>query len=243
MIDSMVLTCLSRNNVVSGGDPFLFSSVQSRILRLSGTCLSTPWSDGAASSVVRVLKISALKCLHNGDETMVLSAMEALRVCDLFASPRAPPLLFVHRTINENAERYDNLAPKAIADIQSYQADSRKARVAIEDAENRKQHEKRLREQEKEEYTLRKRTAREATDKSSISVNAALEPNTTRFWTEPETSLVDVAGSKEGEDESREMEVVEENQEDHTHDMAPSGGEDFLDIDIMADDGPDSDDD
>ena len=238
--------------MVTGGDPFLFSSVQSRVLRLSGACLSTPWNDGAASSIVRVLKDSSLKFLHDGDKTMSLAAMEALRVCDLFGTPRAPPLLFIHRTISENADRFENLAPKAMADIQSYQEDSRNARVAVEEAEKCKQQEKRLREQEKEECTERKRLAREVMDESSIRLDAALElTKTPRFWTEPEDILVEVADSAEAQDERRQVEVAE--QEDHTYrnvkikdpvnDVAPSGGEDFLDIDIMADDGPDSDDD
>jgi hypothetical protein len=251
IIDSIVVTCLARNNSGFSVDPFTCSSVQTSTLRLASTCLSTPWNDGAASSVARLLKNFAQKVLNDGDEGMSLSAMEALRLCDLFGTPRAPPLVYVNRTVNDNAERFESLAPNAIAGIQIAQVENKKARVAVEEAEKNKLQEKRLRDKEREDLNKIKRARQETRHHLAVSLDAATQSAPAGQEFKAEAIPVEEPGSYMALDERRHVEVQvghriqtegSADAADGSSDEARSGDEDFPDIDIVAD-GPDSDDD
>lgn len=161
MIDSMVMTCLARNNSFSSQHLFGWSSVQARIFQLASTCVATPWNDGSSTSIVNTLKRVAMRASIERDEAVSMAANEALRVCDLFGVPRAPPLVFVHRTVSENADRVETSAAEIIEDIQRAQVEATQARAAMEQAEKAKAQEKRQREAEREESSKRKREERE----------------------------------------------------------------------------------
>lgn len=251
MIDSMVHTCLVRISERAGGDPLACSSVQVIIFRLANVCVSTPWNDGAASSISKVLKSAALRACNDGDEEVSLAAMEALRVCDSFETPRVQPLVFVHKTLKEEAERYEALAPKAINEIQTAQVESKRTRIEAAEAEKSKLQEKRVREMEMEEASKSKRQALEAKReqiKSASPVVAAL-PNKEEKTNldERELKLVDEEDNKEVT-----IKVDPTQEKDNNENPEPAKGadeetqstddEEFLDIDIVAD-GPDSDDD
>jgi hypothetical protein len=182
---------------------------------------------------------------------MSLAAMEALRVCDLFGTPRAPALIFFHRTITENAERFECLAPQAIADIQKNQVQNKEARAAVEETEKTKQREKRLREKEKEKSSKLKRGVQETSDVQVLRVGLASEPATPESEAKPGDVPVDAPGAEGAQENNQDMELDAGQlvlgagageAEDESSDAAQSRDEEFPDFDIVAD-GPDSDDD
>ncbi len=256
VIDSMVLTCLLRPTDSSPGNPFGWSSVQCRIFQLASTCVATPWNDGSSTSILSSLKRSAIKACIESDEAVSLAAKEALRVCDLYGIPRAPPLVFVHRTLGEGSLRMEQMAPKIIEDIQNAKVEASRARQAVDEAAETKVREKRQRELERKESNKRKRDAKEMIKNEMQEITS----NVVDLGTEKETTQVDsqqerqdaqelytdvddgMDGNEEKEDERRnepqgKFEGVASSDEADDKD-----DDDFPDIDIVAD-GPDSDDD
>ena len=160
MIDSMIITCLQRFGKVYIGNLFDFSSVQSRIFQLASTSVATPWNDGSSTSIVNTLKQVAIEASVERDETVSMAAKEALRVCDLFRVPRAPPLVFVHRTVSENSDGVETSASAIIEDIRKAQVEAMQARAEMEKAEKAKALAKRQQGAEQEESNKRKREAK-----------------------------------------------------------------------------------
>lgn len=159
IVDSIALTCLDKA-IDSAGFFIGWSSVQCSVFQLATTCVSTPWTDGSTTCIVPVLKKAAARALLEQDEVVSSKAQEALRVCDLFGVPRAPPLIFASRYVTEDPGQVETSAPKLIEKIQMAQMEANKARAAMEEAEKAKANEKRQREAEKEASNKRQREAK-----------------------------------------------------------------------------------
>lgn len=264
-IDSLVAHCLSRPTNTTPGNPLGWSSVQCRLFQLASVCVATPWNDGSSTSLVPLIKRAAVKACIESNEAVASAAKDALGVCDLFGIPRAPPLLFIHRTLADSSMRMEETAPKMMEDIQAAQEEAVQAREALDQAEQTKLQEKRQRETERKESNKRKRVLQEtkneskkdppATTSKPAEVTAAQETLTegSRIATPKPSNQESESASKDLEFTSTEsdrpnksiksldkVEVVES--QAATKDAVNQDDDDFPDIEIVAD-GPDSDDD
>jgi hypothetical protein len=253
----MVMTCLGRNGSSNTGKLFGWSSVQCRIFQLASTCVATPWSDGSSTSIVNTLKRAAMKASVERNETVSMAAKEALRVCDLFGVPRAPPLVFVHRTVDESSVRVETSASEIIEDIQKVQKQARETRAAMEKAEKAKAQEKRQREAEREESNKRKRELKESRKEAPVqeeppNSSASLDADKRMDMpTESENDHnmemeadVDAGGKNDVKDTNKEKDSQNEGEESDEQPEYEEVGDDLDEDfpDIVAG-GPDSDDD
>lgn len=266
MIDSLVAHCLSRSTSATTGNPLGWSSVQCRLFQLASTCVATPWNDGSSTSIVQLLKRAAVKSCIESDEAVASAAKDALCVCDLYGIPRAPPLLFVHRTLVESSMRMEETAPKIMDDIQAAQLEAVQARQALEQAEQAKLQEKRQREVErKDSNSKRKKILHETKNepKEDTSTKASINVDVT-VAEDPSTVANDDVSPKRSNEESKatvteriltsdeadrpketsksseKVDLVDHH--DIKQDTIDHDDDDFPEIDIVAD-GPDSDDD
>jgi hypothetical protein len=142
---------------------FSWSSVKISFLELASSCVTTPWNDGASSSIVNILIQAARKHEADVDEKVSMAAKAALRLCDATGVPRAPALLYVSRATAANATsapRTDTSASDLIKNIQTARVAASEARKAVENvakAKKEKAEEKRQREEQKEEEKVAKR--------------------------------------------------------------------------------------
>ena len=74
-----------------------WAQVKSSLFHLAIACVTTPYPDGAASSLVDGLVRSAKVAETDGDVDVSLAAKTALRVCDSLGVPRAPALQYITR--------------------------------------------------------------------------------------------------------------------------------------------------
>lgn len=271
VIDSLVLTCLLRPLRSSPGNAFSRSSVLCRMFQLASTCVATPWSDGSSTSIVSTVKRVAMKACLEFDEGVSLAANDALRVCDLYGVPRAPPLIFVHRTLGDSSMRMEETAPKIIEDIQNATIEGKQARQAAEHAAELKIQEKRQLEMERKEINKRKREASEKTknDKKKImlphsqmnvddpteqemtNLDSGKTPSSTQELAGTNSDVEATESATKGTQYQHMKKTISppskvENTATHKmgHDVKDDveDDDDFPDIDIVAD-GPDSDDD
>jgi hypothetical protein len=249
----MVLTCLGRNSSSNSGSLFSWSSVQCRIFQLASTCVSTPWNDGSFTSITNTLKRAAMKASMERDESVSMAAKDALRVCDLFGVPRAPPLVFVHRTVNEESDRVETSASEIIEGIQKAQEEAKRARAAMEKAEKAKAQEKRQREAEREESNKRKREAKEKRMEAPVQdadkdVVVATGQESTKTTQNDDAMEMEVEVDADGKDDANATnkekdtpgEVEESDGQAENEEVGDDFDEDFPDI-VAG--GPDSDDD
>jgi hypothetical protein len=192
------------------------------------------------------------------------AAKDALGVCDLFGIPRAPPLLFVQRTLADSTMRMEETAPKMMEDIQAAQEEAGQAREALEQAEQTKLQEKRQRETERKESNKRKRALQETKNESkkdppattskvedtvaqkTLSVgNHDATPKPSNQESESASKDLEFTSTESDRPNksiksSEKVDVVES--QAATKDDVNHDDDDFPDIEIVAD-GPDSDDD
>lgn len=106
LIESVTVSGLSGICEVQQSKVKLFSwpSVKVAFLRLAKSCVSTPWSDGASSSLRDVLSMTARDLENDTDGLVASTANAAVRLCDDLSNPRAPALLYVSRALVEARE-------------------------------------------------------------------------------------------------------------------------------------------
>ena len=101
LIDSTAMTGLHKIcsfNPDSAGIAIGWSSTKVAILRFASACLTTPYPDGASSSICDLLVETARKCEVDGNAEVALEAKTVLRVCDTVAVPRGVAFQYVTRT-------------------------------------------------------------------------------------------------------------------------------------------------
>lgn len=101
MVDSVVLTGLQSMN--EQNELLSVSNVKTSILELASCCVTTPWSDGASSSLSDLAVLVAKKCQSDMDAKVCVAAKVVLRVCATIAVPRCPALLYVSRAVAAEA--------------------------------------------------------------------------------------------------------------------------------------------
>jgi len=104
-IESVALTCmnhLSQHENI----PFVFTyaSTKSAVLHLSLSCISSPWPDGCASTLIGTLRSVACVLRHDRDDSVSLIAYKAFSVCNAFMTSRAPPLVLGVRHLSHDGD-------------------------------------------------------------------------------------------------------------------------------------------
>jgi hypothetical protein len=179
LTDSIATTGLSSMTSDNPNSLFSCSPVKAALLDLASICLATPWADGAASSIVENLAQAARKCESDRNIGVVVASKTALRLCDSYAVPRAPALLFVTRASTAggpSAPQMDTSAFALIDNIQKSRSESLKAEKAKEAAEKERAKEKAELDRVKEKAEAdRKKKAEE-----KRRIQKAVEPETKR---------------------------------------------------------------
>jgi len=120
-----------------------WAPVKVSILRLACSCVTTPWQDGASSSLVDLLTTTANRLKNDVDIDVTVNAKAALRICDTVAVPRAPALTYVARAVSANNTNGTDLGPSSTTtdaaslatNIESARKDAVQARKKTEEIE------------------------------------------------------------------------------------------------------------
>ena len=104
MIESVTSTCLEHIRAESNGSIYCNNATtKAAILDLGINCISTPWSDGSASSITGMVRQTATYLRFDRDRSVSSTSYTALAICNCLATPRAPPLVIVTRDKNVEA--------------------------------------------------------------------------------------------------------------------------------------------
>ncbi|VEU39024.1 unnamed protein product [Pseudo-nitzschia multistriata] len=171
LIESVVVSALSKIGETrqSGTEILSWAPVKISILRLANSCVTTPWQDGASSSLVDLLTSTARTLKDDVDIEVSTIANTALRICDSLSIPRAPALIYVNRAVGSGNSSGIDSGPSAIAttdsaslatNIESARNDAvraRKAALEIELTKKRKAEDRRQQDKKKKNETDNKR--------------------------------------------------------------------------------------
>ena len=117
LVDSVAISVM-RNCQSSGGSLVLeCSHVHRAILNLGGACVSNPWPDGSSSSVTDDVASLARFLEDDSDVDVVALAKMTSNLCDVQNTPRAPPIIFVSRSVAVASPRnpLENMSASTIA--------------------------------------------------------------------------------------------------------------------------------
>lgn len=95
LIDSIASTCFSSICFTAKQCIATWPSVKVAILKLGSVCMTTPWPDGAMSSLLTELRHAASCCTRDCDENVAAEAESCLRLCNALSTPRVPALSIV----------------------------------------------------------------------------------------------------------------------------------------------------
>jgi hypothetical protein len=93
LIESVALLCL--DSVPNGNSS---STAKAAFLLLGTMCVTTPWCDGAASSICEKLLLVAQQAQCDGDIAVASAAAGAIRACMSSLTPRVPALQVITRS-------------------------------------------------------------------------------------------------------------------------------------------------
>jgi len=101
-IESVAGTCLSslsgRSTTNAPGPTLSYSSTKCTLLKLASSCICAPWSDGAGSSLVGLLRRIAESLKRDTDGEVASAACSAICLCNAITVPRSPPMIVVSRS-------------------------------------------------------------------------------------------------------------------------------------------------
>ena len=265
LIDSTTLSCLLKLGCAEPNDLLSWSPIKKRILELAYVSVLTPWNDGAATSIGNTLKRIASGLSQDADKNVALAAREAMRVCDQFGVPRAPPLLRIVRSAHEDS-RQGSQAPESahniMKEIRTAVVESRKARKSMEEIEQLKTKQKRQLEEERDD--AKKRRKQRASDETSMGNKS---PSSSNELSKPSVEVEDLSNitavpekkamkeletSEVATKEYAEENMIEDRKSEHIsiQEQSKEDEEKLVEVDEcdddefpdIVDDGPDSDD-
>eukprot|EP00934_Nitzschia_sp_Nitz4_P002670 Nitzschia sp. Nitz4//scaffold195_size40117//30054//32752//NITZ4_007579-RA/size40117-processed-gene-0.28-mRNA-1//-1//CDS//3329540374//2660//frame0 len=268
MIDSVVLNCLSQPSTSKLGDVFSWWSVRAKVFDLARSSVVVPWNDGGASSLVDSLQLACHQALQEGDETVGLAARDALLVCNQFRVPRAPALVNAVRVPPESQGKASG-APETSASmlrakLEQVEKERAAAQKAMEKVELEAAAEKRKRSKEEPRMETKKtktqvkpmvetstpKPAAAKQEKPQVAVEKELpvpeEENSKNHAVVPvESEKVKSVGetTSMGEEDMKLTKDEKDDSNEQSMDVEPEFGDDDEDFpEIVAGDGPDSDD-
>lgn len=177
MIDSVVLTCLTKQTSSPTVDPLASWEARVKVFQLAATCVTTPWNDGAATSIVDNLRHTALISITDMNKNVASAAKDALLVCDQSGVTRAPALVNVVRHTQDKSD--STSMPMETTSTQSIMKNIEMARQETSNTRKAYEDEERIRAQEKRK---RKETEEEAAKKSKKEEESSKKlENTTKI--------------------------------------------------------------
>ena len=212
LVDSTARVCLW--SIKDNQTMTTFCQVRAAYLHFAGTCVGTPWPDGAASSILNDLLEAAKLCKEDGTAVVNQASWSAIRVCDAQTFPRVPALSVISRTLSISAI---NSSPAEVMkkDLSTIQSEIDTRRV------------EQLRQQQQEEaVALAKQAeadhARESKRKRMSSVAGQVN---SRSSVEVPPSLADVSpalsSSEHGGDASKTEEPKKKDETNTSDDVVP----------------------
>ena len=182
LIESVVVTALSKlsGTGLSAIQILTWAPVKVSILRLACSCVTTPWQDGASSSLVDLLAVTARKLTDDMDTEVSINARASLGICDTIAVPRAPALTYVARAVLANTNAATTEAISLAANIQTARNEAieiRKKTEEIELAKKRKVEERRQQEQQEKAAKRQKALSEKKIEKRVEGVSDAKATN------------------------------------------------------------------
>lgn len=144
LVESIASKSLSSIMSIKSGSVASFGDVKAPLLSFGTACVCTPWPDGAASSIVGLLRSAAKANQHEREMHVSNAAALALQSCDTIAFPRVPALQVITRAAApmKQSTMSDIKSAEAIAEsLEGAQAEivSAKAAAAVADEKKRKQ--------------------------------------------------------------------------------------------------------
>jgi hypothetical protein len=105
-IESISLSCMNHLRQFQNTPQVLsFASTKVAVLQLSLDCISCPWPDGCASSLIGTLYAVTNTMKHDRDERVSVAAYKAAAVCNALIIPRAPPLVIGVRNLSHDGDQ------------------------------------------------------------------------------------------------------------------------------------------
>ena len=192
LIESVVVNALSQMCGDRRPNILLLSWSPAKIsfLRLACTCITTPWQDGASSSLVDLLNITASRLKCDMDYEVSLNANTALKLCDTGNVDRAPALTYITRAVPNNDPNDNGVdlhatttdASSLVTNIESARKEAMLARKKMEEmelAKKRKAEERRNREKKIDQEKAAKRQKAATKETSEKIQNSATSNHTT----------------------------------------------------------------
>jgi len=165
LIESVVGTALSNmcGARLSTIQILTWAPVKVSIIGLACSCVTTPWQDGASSSLVDLLVATARKLEDDMDMEVAANAKAALRICDTIATPRAPALAYVARAAPTNTNAAATDAATLTTCIQSARNEAIEIRNKTEELEiaKKRKAEERRQQEDQEKVTKRRKALSE----------------------------------------------------------------------------------
>lgn len=94
------LTTLSGKSISSTAGPASFyASAKCSLMKLASTSICAPWSDGAGSSLIGLLRRTAESLKRDNDSEVAAAAYSAICLCDAITIPRSPPMAVISRSV------------------------------------------------------------------------------------------------------------------------------------------------
>jgi hypothetical protein len=158
LLDSTASLCLSC--ITSARTLSTFGHVRASFLLFSTSCVGTPWSDGAASSITNDLMTVARSCQQDPEAAVLQAANSAIQLCEAFTFPRVPALTVVTRSSSTLSTPPAEAMQKELADVSS-EIDARRAEeLRMEEENERKKREEPPSRQEKKKPKIDKRVSK-----------------------------------------------------------------------------------
>lgn len=251
LIDSIATTGLKtiispyQNEIASS------SSIKVAMLEFGSSCLTTPWPNGASSSILEQLQLAASSCKADAS-TVSSTASATLRLCDTVSTPRVPALHVVTKKVDLSSSKAPVSSDMLLEGLQNAQEQisqnrAESKRDAFEEQENRN---KRMKICESNQEKAEKKTALKTEGTSKDDCNGHPKPEEGKL--NRESSSKDdnsdkQAAVQESPQVSGEQQLEVEDKSSSAANAQESAGGDASEDDdflpgIVEDDGPDEDD-
>jgi hypothetical protein len=224
LIESIAVSALSSLNEMekSSNSILDWAPAKISILELACSCATTPWQDGASSSIIEQLTAVAKQLEDDMDISVSMCAKSAHRMCDVVGVPRAPALVYISRAATSGTS--SNEDPVSIAaSIKASQEETLQARKKEEEEEL----ERKMKRDQKRNLEEQKRLEQAAKRQKSLPDR------------EKEVKTASVA-SKVHQSEGEEIPKVVNDREVGPRDgatMSTEASEERVDVHVEADNG------
>jgi hypothetical protein len=203
LIDSAIKSCLDTYQKRTANNLFSSSEVKLACLQLVSTCLVTPWSDGATTSLVDEMRHATKHLSSDVDMNVASQARNCLQLIHCTKTHRSPPLLIVTRSSGSNETPFSNQedSASAIVDRLKVVQDSMNAKDPVQEIPTKKSKRKKDKMEEPTDDTAVKRAKPNVEAESKPDPTVPTFDNSKDSMTQEKTPADSVVESKITADE------------------------------------------